>query len=174
MVSRQEGLRACSHDRPVARAATCTTEPVCQQPGSGCPTEGLCCDRTFSVTTGVVGFHIATWSIVSRHGSSTARAVVSRQGMPCHKRVPRQAGRVGSQQRLHCRDRDVLALCRDRECCVATGLGLGLSDWGRDRDSYVTTKAWWPNAVTEILCCDKVGCKAGSVLCRDSGDSVWH
>ena len=78
---------------------------------------------------------------MSRHGSSAAEVTMSRQGMPCHDRVPKQARRVGSRQRLHCRDRDMLAPCRDRECCVVIGLGLGLglSDWGRDRDSSVAT-----------------------------------
>ena len=32
--------------------------------------------------------------------------------MLCHDRVPMQAGRFGSRQRLLCRDRDML--CRDR------------------------------------------------------------
>ena len=84
-------------------------------------------DNSFSVAIGVVGFHVATWSIVLRLGSSTARAAVSRQGMSCRDRVPRHARRVGSRQRLLCRDRDVLTPCRNKECCVATGLRLGLS-----------------------------------------------
>ena len=64
---------------------------------------------------------------------------MSRQGMSCRNRVPRQAGKVGSRQRLHCHDRDVFAPCRDRECYFAIGLGLGLSGWGREKDSSVTT-----------------------------------
>ena len=57
-------------------------------------------DSSFSVGTRVVGFHVATWSIVSRHGSLVAGATVSRQGMQCRDRVPKHARKVGSRQRL--------------------------------------------------------------------------
>ena len=90
---RQEGLRACVHDRPAVR----TTEPVRLRPSSGRATEGHYRDRAFSVAIEIIGFHIATWSTMSRHGSSAARVAVSRQGMSCRDRVPRQAGRVRSR-----------------------------------------------------------------------------
>ena len=61
----------------------------------------------------------------------------------------------------------MLASCRNRECCVVTGLGLRLSCWGHDRDSSVSIEARWPCVATEILCRDKVGFKTCSVLCCD-------
>ena len=109
-----------------ARQANCTGNNVHNR-ASAPMTWFWAHDNSFSVATGVIGFHVTTWSIVSRHGSSTAGAAVSREGMPCRDRVPRHARRVGSRQRLLCRDRDVLTLFRNKECCVTTGLGLGLS-----------------------------------------------
>ena len=87
-------------------------------------------DRAFSVAIGVIGFHVATWSTVARYGSSAAGGCNVVTEMPWHDRVPKQAGRIGSRQRL--------AVSRPR-FCVATGLGLGLGldDQGRDRGSLV-------------------------------------
>ena len=57
----------------------------------------------------------------------------------CHNRVPRQAERFGSRQGLLFRDRELLALCRDRKGYVATRMGLGLSGLGCDREHPVRT-----------------------------------
>ena len=69
--------RAWDHDRPAKRATARTIEPAVLRPGSEHATEGLCSDKAFSVTTRVVGFHAATWSIMSRHGYSVIGATVS-------------------------------------------------------------------------------------------------
>ena len=68
------GSHVSSHDRPIGRAAAHTTAPVHSRPGAGHAVDGLCRDREFSVTTRVIRFHVATWSTVSRHGSSATRA----------------------------------------------------------------------------------------------------
>ena len=70
------GPHTWAYDRPTKR----TTEPARLRPGSRRSTKGLYRYIAFSVATGVVGFHVATWSIVSRHRSSTTGAAVLRQG----------------------------------------------------------------------------------------------
>ena len=39
-------------------------------------------------------------------------------------------------------------MCRDKECCVATGFPGKLGELGRDKDSTITTKMCWPRVAT--------------------------
>ena len=49
------------------------------------------------------------------------------------------------------RDRELLALRRDRKGYVATGMGLELSGLGPDRDPSFATKACWPCVTIENI-----------------------
>ena len=120
--------RACAHNRPVVLSAASTTAQACLRPSASCTTEELCRDRAFSVVIGVFGFHVATWSRVSRHRFSVVGVSVSRQGKCCRDKVPKQIGRVGSLQRFHCHDREGLAPCLDRDSMSRQRWLLGYRD----------------------------------------------
>ena len=69
--------KACTHDRLAVRGVARTIARVRLQPNAGCTTEELYRDRAFSIATGVFGFHVATWSRVSRHGFLVTRVSMS-------------------------------------------------------------------------------------------------
>ena len=76
--------------------------------------------------------------------------------MLCRDRVPKQPGRVRSLKIFHCRDRDMLAPCHDKECCVATGFGLGVGHLGTEsflsRQSGLAPCRDWNFCVVTRLC----------------------
>ena len=75
VVSRQEGpcehdRRSSTHNSNSAHDSSSAYDSTSAQHGAWCTTEGLCCDRGVYVMIGDGGFHVATWSTMSRHGPS--------------------------------------------------------------------------------------------------------